>query len=95
MLQTLHYEPGFHETCRKTDGRGRCTQPTAAASWPTVTALRAACDSLREGLAASRQYEQLRSRGVAHDTAIRSALGFCPSQGTRQTAEPLFFAGRA
>lgn len=95
MLHILHYEPGFDGTCRKTDARGRCTHPTAAASRPTVTALRAACDALREGLAASRQYEQLRSRGVPHDTAIRSALGFGPSQGTRQTAEPLFFAGRA
>ena len=77
------------------EGKPLCTQPTAAASWPTVTALRAGCDALREGLAASRQYEQLRSRGVPHDTAIRSALGFGPSQGTRQAAEPLFFAGKA
>jgi hypothetical protein len=95
MLHILHYEPGFGEIRRETNARGRCTQPPAASSWPTVTALRAACDALREGLAASRQYEQLRSRGVPHDTAIRSALGFGPSQGTRQTAEPLFFAGRA
>jgi hypothetical protein len=94
MLYILHYEPGFDGTCRKTDARGRCTDPTAAAR-PTVTVLRAAYDALREGLAASRQYEQLRSRGVPHDTAIRSALGFGPSHGTRQTAEPLFFAGRA
>jgi hypothetical protein len=57
--------------------------------------MRAVCDALREGLTASRQYEQLRSRGVPHDTAIRSALAFRPSQPTRQAAEPLFFAGRA
>jgi hypothetical protein len=95
MLHILHYEPGFDETHRVTDTRGRCTQPTAAASWSTVTALRAGCDALREGLAASRQYEQLCSRGMPHDTAIRSALGFGPSRGTRPTAEPLYFAGKA
>ena len=84
----------FQEARRETDARGRCTQPTAAASWPTVTALRAVCDALPEGLAAYRQYEQLRSRGVPHDTAIRPALGFGPSQGTPQAAESLFFAGK-
>jgi hypothetical protein len=95
MLHILHYAPSFDEIGQETDPAGRRTQSTAAAYWPTVTALRAACDALREGLAASRQYEQLRSQGVPHDTAIRSALGFGPSQRTRQTAEPLFFAGRA
>jgi hypothetical protein len=94
MLHILHYEPGFAETQRATRTRGRCTQP-AASSWSTITSLRAGCDALREGLAASRQYEQLRSRGIPHDTAIRSALGFGPSRGTRPTAEPLYFAGKA
>jgi hypothetical protein len=54
-------------------------------------------DALREGLAAHRQYEQLRSRGVPHDTALREVvgLGSIPSQETRKTAEPLYFAGKA
>ena len=56
------------------------TSPPArpASSWPPVTALRAMwamCDALREGLAAYRQYEHLRSRGVRHDTALGEALG--------------------
>jgi hypothetical protein len=95
MLHILHCAPSFDEIGRETHPRGQCTRATAASSWPTVIALRAGCDALREGLAASRQYEQLRSRGVPHDTAIRSALGFGPSQGTRQTVESLYFAGRA
>ena len=95
MLHSLHYAPGFDETRGETKPAGRFAGPTAASCWPTVIALRATCDALREGLAASRQYEQLRSRGVPHDTAIRSALGFGRSQGTRQATEPIFFAGKA
>jgi hypothetical protein len=53
--------------------------------------------ALREGLAAARQYEQLRSSGVDHDRAVRAALGLglIPSQAPRASAKPLCFAGRA
>jgi hypothetical protein len=50
MLRILHYEPGFDEAGRETDARGRRTQPTAASSSRTQTALRAVCDALREVL---------------------------------------------
>jgi hypothetical protein len=59
--------------------------------------LRAMCGALREGLAAARQYEQLRSNGVDHDRAVRAALGLglSPSQAPRASAKPLCFAGKA
>jgi len=55
------------------------------------------CGALREGLAAARQYEQLRSSGVDHDRAVRAALGLglIPTQAPRASAKPLCFAGRA
>jgi hypothetical protein len=71
MLHSLHHTSGFEATCR-------CAQPDAAASRLATTALGTFWDSLREGLAACRQYEHLRSSGVSHDTAIREALGFAP-----------------
>jgi hypothetical protein len=53
--------------------------------------------ALREGLAAARQYEQLRSSGVDHDRAVRAALGLglIPSQAPGASTKPLCFAGRA
>jgi hypothetical protein len=36
---------------------------------------RTMCEALREGLTASREYEHLRSRGIAHKTALNEALG--------------------
>jgi hypothetical protein len=53
--------------------------------------------ALREGLAAARQYEQLRSSGVDHDRAVRAALGLglIPTQAPHASAKPLCFAGRA
>jgi hypothetical protein len=38
-------------------------------------ALRTWRDALREAVGAHRRYEHLKSRGVAHDTALRQALG--------------------
>jgi len=54
-------------------------------------------ESLREGLAACREYEELRSRGMPHDSALRVSLGLgsSPRQETRAAAKPLHFAGRA
>ena len=42
---------------------------------PSTTTLRAIAGAWREGLAACRQYEELRSSGVPHDRAVREALG--------------------
>jgi hypothetical protein len=62
-----------------------------------VSALRTAWEACRDGLAAHRHYEHLRSRGVPHEKAIREALGVgCGrSQAARETAKPLYFAGKA
>ena len=63
----------------------------------TITALRMMCGALPEGLAAHREYEELRSRGIAHEAALRQALGIGrnPSRLTRDNVAPLCFAGRA
>ena len=90
MLHSLHHLSGFEATCR-------CAQPDAASSWLATTHLGTFWESLREGLAACRQYEHLRSSGVPHDTAIREALGFGagPAQVRRHETRSLYFAGRA
>jgi hypothetical protein len=77
-------------------GRRRCARP-AAHSWPTRTVLRMMCEALQDGLAAHRHYEQLRSRGVAHDSALRQALAIAPApaEPARERIMPLCFAGRA
>jgi len=41
----------------------------------TAGMLRTILGALREGLAAHRRYEHLRSKGVHHDPAIRQAFG--------------------
>ena len=53
--------------------------------WPSLTTLRTMCEALREGLAVHRQYEVLRSKGFAHDAALRQALaiGAAPSLPAR------------
>jgi hypothetical protein len=68
----------------------------SAAFWPPITALSAAFAALRDGLAASREYQQLRSRGVRHDRAIREAFGIGPDtpHATRQGAGAIRFAGK-
>src|SRR5262245_54665697 len=62
-----------------TDVADRSTEHTAHMSWPVMSDLRTIWGYLREGLAAHRHYERLRSRGVPHATALREALGFGPS----------------
>jgi hypothetical protein len=76
--------------------RRRCSRP-AAHSWPTRTVLRMMCEALQDGLAAHRHYEELRSRGVAHDSALRQALAIAPApaEPARERIMPLCFAGRA
>jgi hypothetical protein len=94
MLGTYRYAPSLHHSRRLIGPTGRCW-PRSTSS-PTLAALGAIGGALREGLAASRQYEHLRSRGISHDTAIREALGLGHSrEERRKTAAPLYFAGRA
>ena len=68
-----------------------------SARWRPLAALCAAWSTVRDGLAAHREYERLRSRGVLHDKALRQALSFgeAPSRRTPRTAKSLFAAGRA
>ena len=72
MLRTL--DNTFDEIRRKTAARP-ARQGTAS---PIATTLRAIAGAWREGLAACRQYEELRSSGVPHDRAVREALGLEP-----------------
>ena len=74
------------------NGRCRCSH-----SRPAHTVLRLMCEALQDGLAAHRHYEELTSRGVAHDSALRQALAIAPapSEPARARIAPLCFAGRA
>jgi hypothetical protein len=64
---------------------------------PAGTILRMLFEALREGLAAHRHYEELRSRGIAHDSALRQVLALAPapSRSGCEGLTPLWFAGRA
>jgi len=90
MLQNSHCLAGHHPHLA-----GRCSQSSAASSWPTVTALRKVYGAFGEALAACREYEQLRSGGLPHDTALRASLGIGASKKSCGTTRPLYFAGRA
>ena len=95
MIRTLHDTLGLVELCRETGpADGPAWQSTAP---PIATRLRAIADAWREGLAACRQYEELRSSGVPHERALRKALGLGlnPSEAPRQAATSLYFAGQA
>ena len=95
MLPRSSYPSSVDQTLQEPESTGRPLQPTVASCRPILTALRTIYDGFRESLAAYRQYEHLRSRGIPHDTALRAALGIGPSRVTCQTAKPLHFAGRA
>ena len=90
MLRTVHMTtrliPAFHGECR--------LSPPAR---PPFTTLRMAWEAMREGLAAHRHYEELRSKGIAHDSALRHALALAPapSRSGCEGLTPLWFAGRA
>jgi hypothetical protein len=95
MLGSCHYLPDFdHSHHASRIGRGA---QRASAAGAMVSALRTAWDAWRDGLAAHRHYEHLRSRGVPHEEAIREALGVgCSrSRSEREAAKPLYFAGKA
>src|SRR5689334_5909000 len=55
--------------------------PMANSSRTPLSTLIAALTAVPEGVAASRDYQRSRSRGLSHDTAIRAALGI---RSTRQ-----------
>jgi hypothetical protein len=96
MLRTCHCPTHLHAAHYATSPPGIFVPPTALSAWPMLAALATMGESLREGLAACREYEELRSRGMPHDTAIRASLGLgaSPQQRTRAAAKPLHFAGR-
>jgi hypothetical protein len=91
MLRTFDDTLDFHATHRE----GNRAPPHAVSSWSAVTAVRMMCEAFCEGLAAHREYEALRSRGMAHDRALRQALGLGCSRLPWETVTPLYFAGRA
>src|SRR5262245_39579503 len=97
MLSTCHCATHPHAPRHATSPSGLFDPPTAASAWPMLAALEMIGESLREGLAACREYEELRSRGMPHDSALRASLGLgaTPRRGTRATAEPIHFAGKA
>jgi hypothetical protein len=84
-------------TCHHTPSLARYHQNAALAAWPMVATLHAMWDAWREALAAYRQYEHLRSRGVTHDAALREslALGHVHHAGARHAAKPIYLAGKA
>jgi hypothetical protein len=96
MLRNCHYAPGFEHSHREASPAHRSTGPATATS-SIAAMLRAIGEAWREGLAAHREYEHLRSRGTAHDSALRESLGLgrVPPQAPRNAAKPLCFAGKA
>ena len=95
MLRNSHYVPDFDTTLGGTNPTARSSQPTPTSS--RRIALRTICDAWCEALAAHRQYEQLRSRGISHDTALRESLGIGLARSPVRcvAAKPLSFAGKA
>jgi hypothetical protein len=52
----------------------RLVRPASFRAPSKAATLSSVCEALREGLAALGQYERLRSKGIPHDAAIRSAF---------------------
>ena len=78
----------------------RIARPHNASPRPRIgdaAILHMLCETLRESLAAHRHYEELRSKGIAHDSALRQALALAPapSRSGCERLTPLWFAGRA
>ena len=93
MLRTL--DNTFDEIRRETALAPRPARQGTAP--PIATTLRAIASAWREGLAACRQYEELRSSGVPHDRAVKEALGLglISSEAPPQATPALYFAGQA
>jgi hypothetical protein len=73
MSTTLYATDHFDETRTEQSQTGRSRQASAPAFWSATTVL-ALFSALCDGLAAYRQYEHLKSRGIPHDDALRHAL---------------------
>jgi len=94
MLRRFDDPLGFETTHRPRNVTGR-SPPPPASSWHAVAAVWMMWEAFCEGLAAHREYEALRSRGIGHSRALREALGLGCSRLPRETVTPLYFAGRA
>jgi len=70
MLRTI-----FHPATASGHPHPECERETTLSYGPIALTLRIIRDGLCEGLAAQRRYRQLTSSGVAHDPALRAALG--------------------
>jgi uncharacterized protein YjiS (DUF1127 family) len=75
MQQSSCHAPHHHEAHPVLDCAVWSLQPSATWSSPIASTLRTIWEALRDGIAAHRQYEHLRSTGTPHGTAIRQALG--------------------
>ena len=95
MLRSFDETFGFEPAHRHRNSTGRCPPPPAVSAWSAVAAVRKMGAAFCEGLAAHREYEALRSRGIAHERALREALGLGCARLPRETVTPLYFAGRA
>ena len=73
MSTTLYAAAGFDETRTEQNQTGRSRQASAYA-FSFAATVWAFCSALYDGLAAHRQYEHLKSRGIQHDAALRHAL---------------------
>jgi hypothetical protein len=86
MLRNFSLEERFDPIGQDEDSVSP-VQRAAPSSWPLATTLRTVASALRDGLLAARQYEHLRSRGVAHDLALSMTIGArCASSDTRPAA---------
>ena len=90
MLANIHVAPRLIPALH---GARRLSSPARA----PFEILRMLCEALHEGLDAHRYYEELRSKGIAHDSALRQAvpLAPAPSRSNCGALTPLWFAGRA
>src|SRR5258708_40379976 len=94
MLRNFDDPLGFEPTRREANLAAWSPSPSAS-SWSPVAAVRMMGAAFCEGLAAHREYEALRSRGMAHERALREALGLGGSRLPRKTVMPLDLGGRA
>ena len=95
MLRSFDDTFSCEATHRHRNPTGWCSPPSAVSARSAVAAVGMMGAAFCEGLAAHREYEALRSRGIAHERALRQALGLGCSQLPRATVTPLYFAGRA
>jgi hypothetical protein len=95
MLRNCDDTLGFDAIHRQRNLTVWSSPPPAVSGWPAVSAVRKMGAAFCEGLAAHREYEALRSRGMAHERALREALGLGCARLPRETVAPLYFAGRA